>query len=49
MGTAASKVLISLVRLSMPDWQYTEYDDSWGFLCDPCGLKISERLNNSGN
>lgn len=32
-----------------PDWQYTEFDDSWGFLCGPCGLKVSERLSNGGN
>ncbi|MCW3984260.1 MAG: hypothetical protein NWE96_09750 [Candidatus Bathyarchaeota archaeon] len=31
-----------------PDWQVTEFDDSWGFLCGPCGLKLSERLNNLG-
>jgi hypothetical protein len=29
-----------------PDWQVTEFDDSWGFLCGPCGLKLSERLGN---
>jgi hypothetical protein len=27
------------------DWQVTLFDDSWGFLCGPCGLKLSERLN----
>ena len=32
-----------------PDWQYTEFDDSWGFFCGPCGLKLSERLSNGGN
>jgi len=31
-----------------PDWQVTEFDDSWGFLCGPCGLKLSERLSNNG-
>lgn len=29
-----------------PDWQYTEFDDSWGFLCGLCGLRLSEKLNN---
>jgi hypothetical protein len=29
-----------------PDWQVTEFDDSWGFLCGPCGLKLSEKLSN---
>jgi hypothetical protein len=32
-----------------PDWQVTEFDDSWGFLCGQCGLKLSERLNSGGN
>jgi hypothetical protein len=27
------------------DWQVTEFYDSWGFLCGPCGLKLSEKLN----
>jgi len=27
-----------------PDWQVTEFDDSWGFLCSLCGVKLSERL-----
>ncbi len=27
------------------DWQVTEFDDSWGFLCGSCGLKLSEKLN----
>jgi hypothetical protein len=31
-----------------PDWQVTEFDDSWGFLCGPCGVKLSERLTNNG-
>jgi hypothetical protein len=31
-----------------PDWQVTEFDDSWGFLCGPCGVKLSERLSNNG-
>ncbi len=29
-----------------PDWQVTEFDDSWGFLCGPCGVKLSEKLSN---
>ncbi|MGD6934287.1 MAG: hypothetical protein ACQCN5_08785, partial [Candidatus Bathyarchaeia archaeon] len=29
-----------------PDWQVTLFDESWGFLCGPCGLKLSEKLNN---
>lgn len=28
-----------------PDWQVTEFDDSWGFLCGPCGIRLSERLS----
>jgi hypothetical protein len=32
-----------------PDWQVTEFDDSWGFLCGPCGVKLSKRLSNGGN
>ncbi len=31
-----------------PDWQVTLFDDSWGFLCGPCGLKLSERLSKNG-
>ena len=27
------------------DWQVTQFDDSWGFLCGSCGLKLSEKLN----
>lgn len=27
------------------DWQVTQFDDSWGFLCGPCGLKLSKRLS----
>jgi hypothetical protein len=30
------------------DWQVTLFDDSWGFLCGLCGLKLSERLNKNG-
>ena len=30
-----------------PDWQVTLFDDSWGFLCGSCGLKLSERLGKS--
>jgi hypothetical protein len=29
-----------------PDWQVTQFDDSWGFLCGKCGLKLSEKLSN---
>jgi hypothetical protein len=29
-----------------PDWQVTQFDDSWGFLCGTCGLKLSEKLSN---
>lgn len=29
-----------------PDWQVTLFDESWGFLCGSCGLKLSEKLNN---
>ncbi len=29
-----------------PDWQVTEFDDSWGFLCGPCGQRLSEKLHN---
>lgn len=28
-----------------PDWQVSLFDDSWGFLCGTCGLKLSERLS----
>jgi hypothetical protein len=27
------------------DWQVTEFDDTWGFLCGPCGIKLSKKLN----
>ena len=27
------------------EWQVTEFDDSWSFLCGACGLKLSEKLN----
>ena len=27
-------------------WQVTLFDDSWGFLCGPCGQKLSDKLNN---
>jgi hypothetical protein len=30
-----------------PDWQVTQFDDSWGFLCGACGLKLSEKLGKS--
>jgi hypothetical protein len=29
-----------------PEWQVTEFDDSWGFMCGPCGQRLSEKLNN---
>jgi hypothetical protein len=29
------------------EWQVTQFDDSWGFLCGSCGLKLSERLSKS--
>lgn len=28
------------------DWLVTLFDDSWGHLCGPCGLRLSEKLNN---
>ncbi|MEM2968094.1 MAG: hypothetical protein QXJ76_02165, partial [Candidatus Bathyarchaeia archaeon] len=28
-----------------PDWQVTQFDDSWGFLCNACGQKISEKIS----
>jgi len=27
------------------EWQVTEFDDSWHFLCGSCGQKLSEKLN----
>jgi hypothetical protein len=27
------------------EWQVTAFDDSWGFLCGSCGIKLSEKLN----
>jgi len=27
-------------------WQVTLFDESWGFLCGPCGQKLSDKLNN---
>jgi predicted SprT family Zn-dependent metalloprotease len=27
------------------DWQVTEFDDSWNFLCGQCRQKLSEKLN----
>ena len=30
---------------SHSEWQVTAFDDSWSFLCGPCGLKLSEKLN----
>jgi hypothetical protein len=32
---------------SQGEWQVTQFDDSWGFLCGPCGLKLSEKLGKS--
>ncbi len=29
-----------------PEWQVTEFDDSWGFMCGQCGQRLSEKLNN---
>jgi hypothetical protein len=29
-----------------PDWQVTLFDDSWGFLCGPCGDKLQNKLGN---
>ena len=29
------------------DWQVNQFDDSWGFLCGPCGLKLSEKIAKS--
>jgi hypothetical protein len=31
-----------------PEWQVTEFDDSWGFMCGPCGQRLSERLSKNG-
>ena len=25
------------------DWQVTQFDDSWGFLCGPCGLETLKK------
>lgn len=30
---------------SHSEWQVTEFNDSWGFLCGPCGLKLSKKIN----
>ena len=27
-----------------PDWRFTLFDDSWGFLCGRCGFKLSQKL-----
>ena len=27
-------------------WQFTLFDESWGFLCGPCGQKLSDKLSN---
>jgi hypothetical protein len=29
-----------------PCWQVTLFDDTWGFLCGPCGEKLSNKLMN---
>ncbi len=29
-----------------PDWQVDLYNGEWGFLCGPCGLRLTEKLNN---
>jgi len=26
-------------------WQFTLFDESWGFLCGPCGQKLSDKLS----
>ena len=31
-----------------PYWQVTLFDNSWGFLCGPCGEKLSSKLSNRG-
>lgn len=31
-----------------PDWQVTKFDDSWGFLCGSCGLRLSGELSKRG-
>ena len=30
-----------------PDWIITLFDESWGFLCGPCGFKLSQKLTNN--
>jgi hypothetical protein len=30
-----------------PDWQVTQFDDSWGFLCGSCGEKLSSKIGKS--
>jgi hypothetical protein len=30
-----------------PDWQVDLFNGEWGFLCGPCGLRLSEKLNES--
>ena len=34
---------------SHSEWQVIAFDDSWSFLCGPCGLKLSEKLNKKNN
>ena len=29
------------------DWQDTYFDDSWAFLCGPCGSKLTQKLTNN--
>jgi hypothetical protein len=36
---------IACASKGCPDWQVTLFDDSWGFLCGPCGQKLSEKLS----
>jgi hypothetical protein len=26
------------------EWQVNDFDDAWGFLCEPCGFKLSQKL-----
>jgi len=29
------------------EWDVKDFDDTWGFLCGPCGLKLSQKLTNN--
>jgi len=31
------------------DWQINKFDNSWGFLCDRCGLELGKKLQRPGN